>query len=58
MQSIKCIAKVFDNDLDTWWALFEWEDDKGKIRFRMPINEGDFEMGKKYRCLFREYDYG
>jgi len=54
MRGMKCIDRIYDPDLDMWWGLFQIEDEVGKIRFRIPINEEDFEIGKIYFAKFYE----
>ena len=53
---IKCIAKRYDAEKDIIWGKFETEDHIDKIEFEIPINDGDFELCKKYTIKFDNYN--
>ncbi len=56
MKFITFIVERYDEETDIQWGTFQTEDNVGKVDFEIPINKGDFEIGKNYKITFTKYE--
>ena len=50
------MGSQIDMKTDILWGTFAWKDEQGEVQFQMPINPGDFEIGKDYKITFTKYE--